>query len=125
MEEALRIFAAINFLIIGLSHIFQHRTWAEFFLRLYKKGKPGAFMNGYLSLITGTLIVAFHNVWVGLPVILTVLGWTFVLKATVTFLNPEWALKSMSRVEKKDSRLFIVPGIFMVVVGGLLVYSVL
>ena len=59
VERAIEIFAAINFLILGLSHVFQHRAWTEFFVRLREKGHPGAFANGFLTLFTGSLIVAF------------------------------------------------------------------
>ncbi len=40
MEEAIRVFAAVNFLTMGLSHIFQHRAWAEFFAYLHEQGRP-------------------------------------------------------------------------------------
>ena len=123
MEEAIRLFAAINFLIIGLSHIFQHRVWAEFFTRLHDKGRAGAFINGFLSLMTGTLIVAFHNVWSWPAVLLTALGWSFVLKAAVAFLYPDWALKSMARVRLDNSYIFILPGLIMVVIAAVLGYS--
>ena len=89
MEQAIQTFAAINFLVIGLSHVVQHRAWAEFFILLHRQGRPGAFANGFLSLLMGTLIVAFHNVWSGIPVVLTVLGWSFVLKAAVVFVVPD------------------------------------
>ena len=42
MEEAIRVFAAVNFLTMGLSHIFQHRAWAEFFAYLHNPASsPG------------------------------------------------------------------------------------
>ncbi len=123
MHQAIEIFAVINFLIIGLSHVFQHRVWAEFFILLHRQGRPGALANGFLSLITGSLIVAFHNVWSGIQVILTVLGWSFVLKAAVVFLVPEWGLRSMARVRPDNSRIFWVPGILMIAVAAMLSYS--
>ena len=123
MQQAIEIFAVINFLIIGLSHVFQHRVWAEFFILLHRQGRPGAFANGFLSLMTGSLIVAFHNVWSGIPVILTVIGWSFVLKAAVVFLVPEWGLRSIGRIRLESSRLFMVPGVIMILVAVLLGYS--
>jgi len=62
-------------LVIGLSHVAQPRAWVEFFVWLRGKGHAGVFVNGFLSLGFGSFIVAFHNVWNGLPVILTLLGW--------------------------------------------------
>ncbi len=123
MQQAIEIFAVINFLIIGLSHVFQHRVWAEFFILLHRQGRPGAFANSFLSLMTGSLIVAFHNVWSGIPVILTVIGWSFVLKAAVVFLVPEWGLRSIGRIRLESSRLFMVPGVIMILVAVLLGYS--
>ncbi len=123
MEESIRVFAAITFLVIGLSHIFQHRVWAEYFVRLHGMGKTGAFVNGSLSMITGALIVAFHNVWTWPAALLTALGWSFVLKAVVSFLRPDWALKSMSRVGLDNSYQFIFPGLIMVAVSVVLAYA--
>jgi hypothetical protein len=123
MEQAIELFAAINFLILGLSHVFQHRVWAEFFMLLHRHGRPGVLVNGFLSLITGSLIVGFHNVWSGIPVILTVLGWLFVLKAAIVFIAPNLGLRSMARVQLDNSRKFIIPGVIMIVVALALGYS--
>ncbi len=124
MEQAIQTFAAINFLVIGLSHVVQHRAWAEFFILLHRQGRPGAFANGFLSLITGTLIVAFHNVWSGIPVVLTVLGWSFVLKAAVIFVVPDWGLRSIGRVRRDNSRMFMIPGVLLIIGAVALGYSV-
>ncbi len=123
MQQAIEVFAAINFLVIGLSHVFQHRAWAEFFILLHGQGRPGAFANGFLSLFTGTLIVAFHNVWSGIPVVLTLIGWAMVLKGAVVFIAPDWGLRSMALVRRENSRMFIVPGVILIVVAVVLGYS--
>lgn len=124
MEQAIQTFAAINFLVIGLSHVVAHRAWAEFFILLHRQGRPGAFANGFLSLLMGTLIVAFHNVWSGIPVVLTVLGWSFVLKAAVVFVVPDWGLRSIGRVRRENSRMFMVPGVILIIGAVALGYSV-
>jgi len=124
MEQAIQTFAAINFLVIGLSHVVQHRAWAEFFILLHRQGRPGAFANGFLSLLMGTLIVAFHNVWSGIPVVLTVLGWSFVLKAAVVFVVPDWGLRSIGRVRRENSRMFMIPGVILILGAVALGYSV-
>ncbi len=123
MQEAIKLFAALNFLIIGLSHVVQHKAWGEFFELLYRQGRPGAFANGFLSLITGTLIVAFHNVWHGLPVVLTIIGWLMVVKGFLIFVFPNWGLRSMALPQRKSTRVFIVPGTLFIAVAALLLYS--
>ena len=123
MEEGIRAFVAVNFFVMDLSHLVQHRAWAEFFAYLHGLGRPGAFANGFLSLMTVTLIVAFHNVWSGFPMAVTLLGWSMVLKAIVTFVLPEVGLRSMVRIGPDNSRLFRVPGAIMIVVSAALGYS--
>ena len=124
MEQAIEVFAIVNFLVIGFSHVFQHKAWAEFFVFLHGLGKPGAFANAFLSLFTGSLIVAFHNVWTGIPLVLTLLGWSMVVKAFIVFVAPDRGLKSIARVGNENSRLFMVPGLAMIVVAGALGYSI-
>lgn len=123
MERAIEIFAAINFLVIGLSHVFAHRAWAEFFTLLREQGRPGAFANGFLALFTGSFIVAFHNVWSWPGVLLTLIGYGMVLKAAIVFIRPDWGLKSMSRVGAERSKKLIIAGVLFILVSGLLGYS--
>lgn len=123
MERAIEIFAAINLFVIGVSHVFQHRAWAEFFVQLRKQGRPGAFANGFLSLFTGSLIVAFHPVWSWPGIVLTVIGYAMVLKATVIFARPDWGVASMGRVTPETSQRLVFAGVLFIAVAGLLGYS--
>ena len=83
MKTGIEIFAALNFAVIGLSHLLQPQVWVAYFTWLRSKGKVGALVNGLHSLAFGSLIVAFHNVWQGLPMLLTIIGWAQVLKGLV------------------------------------------
>ena len=122
MERAIEYFAVINCIVIGLSHVVQPRAWAEFFIWLRAKGAAGSFANGFLSLSFGSLIVGFHNVWVGVPAVLTVLGWAQVVKSVVAFVHPEAGLRSMARVTPENAWHFVVPGVVLLAIGGLLAY---
>ena len=42
---------------------------------LHSKGEVRSFLNALLHFPLGVLIVSFHNVWHGLPVVLTLIGW--------------------------------------------------
>ena len=88
----MQIFAVIHILTMGLSHILAPRTWAEFFIQLRERGKPGLFVVGFMSLGFGSIIVAFQNVWSGLPVVLAVMGWSQVIKAAIYFAFPGYGL---------------------------------
>lgn len=120
MEEAVRVFAIINLLVIGLSHMIQPRAWADFFDLLGSKGTSGAIINGFISLGMGSIVVAFHNVWTGIPVLLTVYGWMLVLKSLVTFVKPSYGLRGIQSAQVGTPKKFIVPGVFLATLALLL-----
>jgi uncharacterized protein YjeT (DUF2065 family) len=122
MEASVQLFAAINFLVIGLSHIFAPRAWASFFDLLRQKGEPGVFAVGFLSLVFGSIIVAFHNVWSGLPAVLTVIGWAQVLKAFIYFAFPSYSLRRIGTASPERAYLFVYGGFFSLALAGLFFY---
>lgn len=125
MERAVELYAAVNFFVIGLSHIVARRAWAEFFVRLTALGHTGVFVNGFLSLMFGSIIVAFHNVWSGLPVILTIIGWGQVLKAFIAFVFPHVGARGIGRVRIERDWEFAIGGVIFLVLSGLMMYLVL
>lgn len=122
METGVQVFAMVNFVIIGLSHIIQPRVWAAFFIGLCERGHAGVFVNGFISLGLGSLIVAFHNVWSGLPMVLTIYGWILVLKALISFTAPSIAKRSMAQVSHERASHFVFPGIGLLLLGALLCF---
>jgi uncharacterized membrane protein len=125
VELAIQKLAIISFLIIGLSHIFQPRIWAQFFIDLRSKGEIGSFINAFIHFPLGALIVAFHDVWEGIPTVLTLMGYAWVLKSLIYFVSPSHGLKSMSRVSLEKSWQFIIAGVVMLGIGGLLLFSLI
>ena len=120
MERAIQLIAALNFLLMGLSHITAHKEWAEFFILLRSKGAAGNFFNALLTLAMGSLIVGFHNVWTGLPMLLTILGWLYILKSALYLLFPRIGLRSLERISLEKSRKFIAAGVMLLVFSGVL-----
>jgi hypothetical protein len=125
MEQAIELFAAINFLVVGLSHIVQPRAWVEFFVWLRSKGHAGVLVNGMLSLSFGSIVVAFHNVWSGLPMVLTIVGWAHVVKALVSFLAPSVGMRSLERVSPERAHELVAAGAALLALSALMWYLVL
>ena len=117
MEEKIRIVCIVSFLIIGLSHILQPKAWIDFFKLLIRQQHTGAFINGFITLPIATMIIAFHNVWTGIPLLLTVMGWAYILKAAIAFCFPAISLRSMRRVEKNNVNEFRVAGVLLMLIG--------
>src|SRR3970040_1760716 len=97
MKKATQVFAAISFLVIGLSHLGQPKAWVGFYQALAARGTPGVFLEGFLLVNFGAIIVAFHNVWRGPALVLTLIGWAQVLKGTGRFLVPQLGLRVIQR----------------------------
>ena len=123
LERGLEIFAVVHLGLMGLSHVLQHRAWAEFFILLRSKGYAGAFVHGFLSLGFGAMIIGFHRVWWGLPMVLTVLGVLYLLKSVQVFLVPAVSMRSLNRVSMEGSRVFIGAGVMFLLVASLMVLS--
>lgn len=123
MERAVEVFAAVNFLVIGLSHVSRPKAWVDFFVRLRGWGWAGVFVNGFISLSMGSVIVAFHNVWVGPAAVLTVFGWAQVVKALLNFTAPQIGLRAMGRVSPERAGEFVGAGLVLLVLSGLSLYA--
>lgn len=122
METAIQLYAVVNFLVIGLSHILAPRAWADFFELLRQKGEPGIFVVAFLSLAFGSIIVAFHNVWSGLPMVLTIFGWAQVLKALIYFAFPSFGLRRIQMASPEKAHRFVYAGWVFIALAGLFIY---
>ena len=122
MQRAVEVYAIVNLLVIGLSHVLQPHAWVDFFVYLRERGKAGVFAIAFLSLIFGSLIVAFHNVWSGLPLVLTVLGWAQVTKATIYFVFPGFGLRKLQIPSHDKAHYFVYPSLLLFAIAGLLIY---
>ena len=122
MEHALQIYAIINLTLIGMSHVVRPRAWVDFFVFLRERGEAGVFAVAILNLIFGSIIVAFHNVWSGIPLVLTVVGWTSVIKALLYFTFPAVVLRKLQSLSHERANLVVVGGIFFLLLAGVLGY---
>lgn len=124
MERSVEVLAMILFAVLGLSHMLQPEAWVEFFMLLRSKGKPGAFVDGFLNLPMAVIIVAFHNTWSGLPLILTLVGWALVVKSVIRFCAPKQALRVMARVSLERAWEFQLAGAGLAGLAALVGYVV-
>ena len=124
MERSVEILAVILFGALGLSHLLQPKAWVEFFILLRGKGEAGAFVDGFLNLPLAAIIIGFHNVWSGIPVVLTLVGWSLLIKSLLRFCVPKQGLKLMARVSVERSWEVQVAGAALMVLAGVLGYGI-
>jgi len=124
MDRSVEVLAIIAFGTVGLSHILQPKAWAEFFILLRGEGEAGAFVDGFLNLPLGGVIVAFHNIWSGIPAVLTLVGWCLLMKSLLRFCAPKHSLKLMAHISVERSWEFQVAGAGLVALASLLGFGV-
>lgn len=117
VERIVEVFIAITSLVVGASHYFRPREWADAYRQLSRCGLPGAFFNGMLHLMPGAFLVAGHASWSWPGTLITGLGWLLVAKSAVCFLAPEWALISMER-GGRSPRGFVFAGLMLLAIAG-------
>jgi len=118
VERAIQLFAGVSFLAIGLSHLVQPLAWVEWFSKLRALGRPGVFTEGFVILNFGALIVAFHDVWSGPGVVLTLVGWAQVLKGLARFLAPTAILRVYDKVTPERAWQFRIAGAAAIGLGA-------
>ena len=118
MESSIEMLAAIAFLMIGISHIAQPRGWAEFFILLRRQGVAGVFAVALVTLPMGLLIVTFHNIWTGLPAVLTIIGWGFCAKCVLYLTFPRVGLAALAQISVDRPNKFVAAGVMLVVFSG-------
>ena len=117
METGIERLAALAFIITGLSHIAAPRAWARFFIGLREQGEAGGFLNAWIHIPLGLLILAFHWVWTWPGLLVTLIGCGLTLKGTLYFLWPALALKSMAHVSEEKAGRFRLAGVAGLALG--------
>jgi hypothetical protein len=124
MQRSVEVFAIILFGVTGLSHLVQPKAWVEFFILLRNQGKAGAFADGLLNLPMAGVIIAFHNVWSGIPAVLTVVGWCLLIKSLLRLCVPQQGLRLMARLSIERSWESQLAGTGLILLSGLIAYGV-
>lgn len=119
MEHAVAIFFVINLAVIGVSHILAPKVWVDFFIALREQGDRGVFAVGFMALFFGSILVAFHPIYSGWSLIVTLFGWAQVIKATLYFAWPKIGMRGLARVNADSPRDFIIAGAGLLLLAGL------
>jgi hypothetical protein len=123
VARAVEVLLFWNIIVMGLSHVVRPHAWVDFFILLRGKGHAGVFLNALLNLSLGSLIVAFHDEWTGLPVVVTLFGAINLAKAFVAFVFPRLAFRSLERVSHERASEFVIAGSAFLAFGAVIGYG--
>lgn len=108
-------------LILGLSLALNHAAFVKM-AKDFMKSPALIFLAGFITLLMGVIVVAFHNVWVaGWPVIVTILGWVMVA-AGIVRMNFTDRLKKMGEGMLKNYALMMGAALLYIALGAYLTY---
>ena len=120
IQSGLQLAFAIQLGVFGIVHLLRPEPLIQFYELLTAKREAGVVFIAMLSLVTGSLLVAFHNVWTGLPILLTVFGWAQLVKGIIYLLFPALGLQMFQKVTPGRANQFRMPGIPLLIISGLL-----
>ena len=123
MEASIQLLFAVAFVILGLSHLMQPLAWFSLFAKLREQGEAGILCIALITFPPGLLIAIFHPVWTGIPLILTLIGWGYLIKATLYFVLPKLGQRALARLREEKAGKFRWPGIGLILIGGLLAWE--
>lgn len=87
-----------------------------------EKSSLDLYLSGFISLTVGFLLVSFHNSWAwNSSLIITLLGWSGLLKGLSILIVPNFTIKLSERIVDNDVYLSVFAG-FSVVLGLVSLY---
>jgi hypothetical protein len=111
-------------LILGLSYLFQADIWIR--LSLDALANDYKYYTLYLLLlIFGLVVVTEHNKWtMDWNVVITVFGWSMVIKSTIFFITPQLMRPFRKLLETAFITNWIrIAGFVLTILGAILVYN--
>lgn len=74
-------------LVVGSSQLLHRHAWAAAFAPLFKNPALPVFL-GIYAMLFGLVIAAAHNVWSGVPIVTTLIGWWGLVAGAACLLAP-------------------------------------
>lgn len=118
METAIQFAVGASLTVLGASCFFRTKDWIAWINDIRAQGREILLPLGALHILLGSLVVGFHPLWSGWPLVVTLIGVWAMLEGMVYLLLPAWAhrkLKFLGRLNMRAVLMFM--GVFMVIIG--------
>jgi uncharacterized protein YjeT (DUF2065 family) len=123
MEQSIEFMTGVCFTILGLSLFLRTTEWSEWASHLKARGAKASIVIGMVNLLLGSFILAFHWVWEGLAMIVTVFGVLFIFRSIVLLMFPNVFPYMLARMTSYFKCLFKVAGAVVFILGSVLLYD--
>lgn len=123
MAYPIELMVAIGFLVMGLSMLFRTSDWQAWILHLQAQGHNTSLVLGSINLLLGSFIVAFHWVWEGVAMIVTIFGILFLCRSVVLLFCPAFLPKMLKKLAPRMDGLIMLSGLVITAVAVVLFYD--
>jgi len=123
MAYSIELMTGICFLMLGLSLLIRFPDWVDLLVDIQKKGRTASLSYGMLNLLLGSFVVAFHWVWDGIAMLVTIIGLIMLLKGFVYMLFPGYLPAKFAMIIPRYNNLIRVAAVLMAIIGGVLLYD--
>jgi hypothetical protein len=121
IPEFISMYLGITFIAISLGIFFNVEYYKSLLHVDLLKNKTVIYVNGYIVLGIGLLLVASHNVWTaGLPVALTIIAWLTLLKGLLILMFPKTYIAIAKGIKMNKTALYgeatlvLIAGLFLI-----------
>lgn len=119
--QSIEIFYGVWILIIGLSLFTAHNQWKKL-IASWLDHPEQYFVLAFVFMPIGIFTILLHNVWTGLGIIVSLLGWLVTIKAVMIFCFPSLLYKFVNTSLLKR-KLFIMMSIIYSLLGILILFA--
>lgn len=122
MEQAIEFAVGVVCVVIGLSCLLHRADWQAWLDGLRLKGRSESLTVGMVGLGVSALIVGFHPVWSGIPLIVTLIGVAGIIEGAVYLLFPAALPRALS-LFAPHPRLFTVWSVAVILLGAVILHG--
>lgn len=110
----------IMYVFVGLGMLFDGKYYKKMYDSMLKE-LGMVYLGGVMAAVIGFLIVTYHNVWQGWPILVSLIGWLALLKGFMLLVLPDASLEMFKSMFKKVKS-FTVIGVFALALGLVFCY---
>ncbi len=123
MEQSIELMAGICFLVMGLSMLLRTSDWMDWITHLQAQGRNTSLVLGSVNLLLGAFIVAFHWVWEGIALIVTLFGVLFLFRSVVLLSCPGFLPGWLQKMAPNMGKIVKLSGLVIAAVAVSLFYD--
>jgi uncharacterized protein YjeT (DUF2065 family) len=118
MIISIEIMVGLIFVVLGFSILLHEKNWQALARRIIDRENQNALLAvGGINLLLGAFILAFHWVWYGLGMIVTLIGVLLFLRGCCTLLFPGYIQNLFPKFEPRLYAMIRFGGIAAVILG--------